>query len=149
MSIISFLKRFWLNIKSLFDSFPSSIKTAVHIGVTVTESVKLFVDSPLADALTAIIPGNIDDTIKQALRKELPTILINLKLADDCGQFRDAQQITKCAIQTLQNLDSSIKSSYLHNLSVLIAQLASDSKLSWSDGVCIVEWYYQQRYKKA
>jgi hypothetical protein len=49
----------------------------------------------------------------------------------------------------LQNLDGEIKSAFLHNLSVLISQLAADGKLSWSDGVCIVEWYYQQQYKKA
>ncbi|MFA6085562.1 hypothetical protein [Mucilaginibacter sp.] len=149
MSIKSFLTRIWNTIRSLFNSFPLSLKTAVHIGVAVTENIKQFVDSPLADILTAIIPGEIDDKLKEVLRNGIPTILISLKLADECDRSTDPQEITKCAVRLLQNLEGEIKSAFLHNLSVLISQLAADGKLSWSDGVCIVEWYYQHQYKVA
>ncbi|MDB5287003.1 MAG: hypothetical protein JWR05_1952 [Mucilaginibacter sp.] len=149
MSLKSFLTGIWNTIRSLFNSFPVSLKTAVHIGVTVTENIKQFVDSPLADVLTAIIPGEVDDKLKQVLRNGIPALLINLKLADKCAFSTDAQEITRCAINILQNLDGEIKSAFLHNLSVLISQLAADGKLSWSDGVCIVEWYYQHQYKTA
>ena len=149
MSIKSFLTQIWNTIRSLFNSFPLSLKTAVHIGVTITENIKQFVDSPLADILTAIIPGNIDDKLKEKLRNGIPTILISLKLADECDHSTGPQEITKCAVKLLQNLEGEIKSVFLHNLSVLISQLAADGKLSWSDGVCIVEWYYQHQYKVA
>ena len=148
MSIKSFINGIWARVQSLFNNFPASLQSAVHIGVTVTENIKLFVDSPLADVLTAIIPGELDDTLKAVLRKELPVILVNLKLAENCGSITDPQLITKCAVQTLQNLDSVIKSVFLHNLSVMISQLAADGKLTWSEGVCIAEWYYKQKFKK-
>jgi hypothetical protein len=143
MSLKTFLSKLWAGIKNLFDAFPSELKTAVHIGVIVTEAIKTFVDSPEADVLTAIIPGSIDDDIKNLLRAKLPVILTELKLADSCSSLTDPAQITACAIQVLQGLDGDIKSAFLHNLSILIAQVAADGKLTWSDGVYILEWYYQ------
>jgi hypothetical protein len=143
MSLTTFLTKLWAGIKNLFDGFPSELKTAVHVGVIVTEAIKTFVGSPEADILTAIIPGSIDDDIKNLLRAKIPVILTELKLADSCSSLTDANQITACAIKVLQGLNGDIKSAFLHNLSILIAQVAADGKLTWSDGVYILEWYYQ------
>jgi hypothetical protein len=51
------------------------------------------------------------------------------------------------AVKVLQGLDGDIKSAFLHNLSILVAKIAADGKLSWSDGVYVLEWYYQHEYK--
>lgn len=147
MSLKSFITKLWAEIKSLFDGIPAELKTAIHVGVVVTEGLKAFVDSPAADVLTAIIPGDIDDDLKNLLRAKLPQILTELKLADSCAGLTDPSQITKCAITVLQSLDGDINSAFLHSLSILIAQVASDSKLTWSDGVYILEWYYENEYK--
>ena len=149
MSLTTFLTKIWAGIKNLFDGFPSELKIAVYIGVIVTEAIKAFVDSPEADVLTAIIPGSIDDDIKNLLRAKLPTILTELKLADSCSSLTDPAQITACAIKVLQGLDGDIKSAFLHNISILVAQVAADGKLTWSDGVYILEWYYQNVDKSA
>jgi hypothetical protein len=147
MSLKSFLTQIWNTFKSLFNSFPAKLKTAVHIGITITENIKTIIDSPIADILTAIIPGEVDDKIKQILRKGIPIILVNLKPTDECSKLTDPEEITNCAIKALQNLDGDIKNAFLHNLSVLITKLAADEKLTWSDAVCIVEWYYQHKFK--
>ncbi len=149
MSIKTFIIKIWNSIESIFDGFPPELKTAVHIGVVITENIKSFVDSPMADILTALIPGDIDDDIKTWLRAKLPGILTELKLADSCSNLTDPQQITACAIKALQDLDGDIRSSFLHSLSILIAQIAAGGKLTWSDGATILEWYYQNRYKAA
>jgi len=142
MSLQSFLTKIWNQIKALFDGIPAELKTAIHIGVLVTENIKNFVDSP-------IIPGNVDDEIKNWLRAKLPAILTELKLADSCSGLTDPNEITACAVKVLQGLDGDVKSAFLHNLSILIAQVAADGKLSWSDGVYILEWYYQHEFKTA
>lgn len=147
MSLQTFLSKIWNQIKSLFDGIPAELKTAIHIGVVVTENIKSFVDSPAADILTAIIPGDVDDEIKNWLRAKLPSILTELKLADSCAGLTDLGEITKCAVRVLQGLDANVKGAFLHTLSILVAQVASDGKLSWSDGVYILEWYYQHEYK--
>lgn len=149
MSLKTILAKIWATIKSLFDGMPANLKTAIHIGVAVTENVKKFVDSPAADVLTAIIPGDIDDQIKALLRSKLPAILTELKLADNCAGLTDPSAITACAINVLQGLDGDIKSAFLHNLSILVAQVAADGELTWSDGVYLLEWYYQHQYKTA
>jgi len=149
MSLKTFLNKIWNDISNLFSDIPADLKNAIHIGVVVTENIKNFVDSPMADVLTAIIPGTADDELKDLLRAKLPAILTELKLADSCGGLTDPQQITQCAIKVLQGMDGDIKSAFLHNLSILIAQVAADGKLSWSDGVYVLEWYYQHQYKAA
>jgi hypothetical protein len=149
MSLSSFLAKIWAEIKSLFEGIPAELKTAIHIGVLVTENIKNFVDSPAADILTAIIPGDIDDEVKSWLRVKLPTILTELKLADSCGSLTDPAAITECAVNVLQGLDSNVKSAFLHNLSIMVAEVASDGKLTWSDGVYLLEWFYKNEFKPA
>ena len=149
MSLQSFLTKIWNQIKALFDGIPAELKTAIHIGVLVTENIKNFADSPAADILTAIIPGDIDDEVKNWLRAKLPAILTELKLADSCSSLTDPIEITACAVKVLQGLDGDIQSAFLHNLSVLIAEVAADGKLTWGDGVYILQWYYQHEYKTA
>jgi len=147
MSLTSLLTKIWDEIKSLFEGIPAELKTAIHIGVIVTENIKNFVDSPAADILTAIIPGEIDDEIKNLLRAKLPAILTELKLADSCGSLTDPEAITECAVKVIQNLDGDIKSAFLHNLSVLVAQIAAKGKLTWSDGVYLLEWFYKNEFQ--
>ena len=147
MSLQSFLTKIWTEIKSLFEGIPSELKTAIHIGVTVTQNIKTFVDSPVADVLTAIIPGDIDDEIKNWLHAKLPEILTELKLADSCSGLTDPPAITQCAVKILQGLDADVQAPFLHSLSVLIAQVAADGKLTWSDGVYLLQWYYEHEYQ--
>lgn len=147
MSLQSFLTKIWTEIKSLFASMPSELKTAIHIGVQVTQNIKTFVDSPAADVLTAIIPGDIDEQIKNWLRAKLPAILIELKLAESCSGLTDPAAITACAIKVLQGLDGDIQSAFFHNLSILVAEVAADGKLTWSDGVYLLQWYYEHEYQ--
>jgi len=149
MSLKTFITKIWGEIKSLFDNFPADMQIAIHIGVEVTENIKNFVDSPAADILTAIIPGDIDDEINTLLRAKLPGLLAELKLADSCSGLTDPGQITACAVKVLQGLDGDLKSAFLHNLSVFVAQIASKGKLTWSDGVEILEWFYQNEFKTA
>jgi len=149
MSLKTVVNKIWGEIETLFTGFPAEMKTAIHIGVVVTENVKNFVDSPAANILTALIPGEIDDEIKNLLRARLPAILTELKLADSCTGLSDPGQITACAIKVLQGLDGDIKSAFLHSLSVFIAQTASNGKLTWADGVAILQWYYEHEFTPA
>ena len=80
MSLQSFLSKIWSEIKSLFQAIPAELQTAIHIGVVVTQNIKTFVDSPTADVLTAIIPGDIDDEINTLARRVTPIRTIMAKV---------------------------------------------------------------------
>lgn len=147
MSLFSFLTKVWDEVKSLFGGLPAELKIAVDVGVKVTEGLKTFVDSPEADILTAIIPGTVDDALKNLLRAKLPVILSDMKLVDATLGLTDPNAITAAAIKVIQSLDPSISNAFLHNISILVAQVAADGKLSWSDGVYILEWYYKNVFQ--
>ena len=148
MSLISFIKRLFSNIGKMFKGLLPELKEAIHWGVVITDNLNNYVNNPAVDILTAIIPSEVDDNIKVKLREWLPKLLIQLKLADKCANLTDKDAIVKCAVETLQSIDGDVKSAFLHNLSILIAKVAADGKLDWSDGVLILEWYYQNKYNK-
>jgi hypothetical protein len=148
-----FLKKIWEGIKKAFEKLAPELKSAIHIGVTVVDNIKNFVDSPGADILTALIPGDLDDKIKIRLRATLPKILIEMKLADRCADQTDPAKIVLCAVETLQKIggdwiSDDAKKNFYDSLAVLIAQVAADGKLSWDDSKYILKWYYDH-VKKA
>src|ERR1700739_1991023 len=144
---MSFLSKIWAHIKELFTGLPQDLKTAIHIGVQVTSVFTVLVQSPVADIITALIPGDIDDRIKEYLRAKLPQILIDLRLVDVTLGLTDPHEIAANALKVFQDLDPQAKPAFLHSLSILIAQIAADGKLSWSDGVYLLQWYYENEYK--
>ncbi|OKS84834.1 hypothetical protein [Mucilaginibacter polytrichastri] len=150
MSISSFLSKIWAEVKDLFSKLPSEVKLAASVAVTITDNIKKFVDSPAADILTAIIPGDLDDKIKAWLHLQLPNILTGLRLVEALSTSKDSNEITSAAIKIVQAMDGDIQSAFLHDLGVLIAQevaKAQNETLSWSDGIYIIEWYYQHKFK--
>jgi hypothetical protein len=147
--MIKFLTKLWKTLQEFWTGIHPDLKDAIHTGVIITEAIKNFVESPVADVLTSLTKTTVDDKLKQALRLALPKILVQLKLAEAVAGQDDPEVITASAIKALQALDGNIKSAMLHNLSILIAQVAADGKLTWSDGAYVLEWYYKQKFKAA
>lgn len=152
MSLGSFIKKIWEGLKAHFKRLPQDAKNAIHIGVIVVEKIKVFVDNPAVDILTALIPGDIDDKIKDKLREFLPKILTELRLADACGQLTDPAQITACAVATLQKIgddfiSDAAKKQFYDSIAVMVATVAADGKLDLSDAKYVMKWYYDHVYK--
>lgn len=146
MSLKSFLSQIWADIKSLFEKLPGELQLATQIAVTITQSIKTQTDLPVVGIVTALIPSNVDDKIKAWLNQKLPDILMSLRLVEVISESKDPDEITAAAIKIIQTMDKNIQSAFLHDLGVLIAQEVAEARnntLSWSDGVYIIEWYYQ------
>lgn len=62
-------------VSRLWRKVPDEIQDKITIGVRIVEGLKLFVDSPIADLVTMVIPGDLDDKVKGHLRAVLPVIL--------------------------------------------------------------------------
>lgn len=149
MSLKTFFKKIGDFFARLFKSLAKELQKAVSIGVEVTEAIKKFDEkNPMvADILTSIIPGDVDDRIKERMRVMLPKIVIELRLVDSAKGLTDPDEIMLAAVKVIQQLDGDYKSAFLHNFSILAAQAASDGKLSWSDAVYLMEWYYRNKFK--
>jgi len=135
MSLISFIKKIILGIASLFGSLPDNLKNAIVLAVNITENIKKVMDLPVVDLITAIIPGEADDALVAALRAALPKILTELQLTENCINSSDPNTLVQCGLQTLSKTTGDVRNSFLHSLSVLLAQIAADGKLAWKDGV--------------
>lgn len=149
IQIPNWLKKIWRALQSIFSKIPSELQSAIHTGVVITENIKRLIDSPVADVLTAIIPGEIDDRIKIILRAAIPKILEELRLIDVISETSTPEEMTLNGIKTLGTLTKNSKNAFFHSLSVLLANIASDGRLTWDDGAYVIEWYYQKKFKAA
>lgn len=131
----------------LFAGLLPELKAAIHIGVTITDAIKNFdANNPsVADIITSIIPGNVDDKIKDTLREKLPQIVVELKLVDATLGLTDPNEIVAAAVKVLQQLSGDYRSAFLNSLSIIIAQVAADGKLDWNDAVYLLKWYYDHK----
>lgn len=136
-------------IKRLFIGISPMLKTAVAIGVEVAEKIKDFdtANPFVGEIITSLIPGSVDDMLKAKIREYLPKIVVELKLVQVTVGLTDPDEIMIAAIKVLQQLDKDYKSAFLHNLSIMVARVAADGKLDWSDAVYLMEWYYQNKVK--
>ena len=74
--LLSVFKNKWPDfVAKLFNKIPNELKEKISIGIAIVENIKKFIDSPVTDILSAIIPGDLDDKIKERLRDILPIIL--------------------------------------------------------------------------
>lgn len=146
--VLNFFKTLISKIGALFSALPAELKQVVSIAVVLTENIKKFVDSPVADILTALIPGEADDRIKALLRAYLPGLLINLNLFKECADQPSIEEQVKCAVRYIQGLpDGNERTKILQQLSGNIAELAADGKFDWADSVYLAKWYYQNKFK--
>lgn len=148
MSLKKFLAKIWAGIKRLFDGLLPELQKAVIFGVEAVDKIKLFLESPTADLITEIISGEKDDKIRAKLQEELPKIFVRLKLTEACLQETDPNKIIACGLKALQDMTSENRKPFLHSLSILIAQVVADGKLTWSDAVFILQWYYVHKKGK-
>jgi len=148
MSLKSFIDGIWSAIKGLFHKLEQEEKKLLPIVITVVQNIKNFTDSPVADVITALIPGDVDDRIRERLEDYLPKILMELNMLNTCQALPDANAQLQCILQNLKLSSDSAKDIYYHGLASLILTDLSDGKLSWSDCVGIAEYYYKNIWKE-
>jgi len=93
-SIIELFASNWESFAvKLFKKIPDELKEKISIGIVIVENIKKFIESPAADFLTAIIPGDLDDKIKDKLRFILPVIWERYNLANQTKLKEEASHI--------------------------------------------------------
>lgn len=75
-AILSVFAENWQSFASkLWNKVPDELQDKVTIGVRIVEKLKDIVNSPTADIITSLIPGDLDDKIQDYLKELLPKIL--------------------------------------------------------------------------
>lgn len=75
-ALLSVFAQNWQSfVAKLWKKVPDELQDKVSIGVRIVEKIKDFVNSPTADFLTHLIPGDLDDKVQDYLKELLPKIL--------------------------------------------------------------------------
>lgn len=140
-------------ISRLWGSIKPDAEKALTIGMKITDVVKTAVESPVADIMTALIPGDVDDRIKDVLRAAAPKVLISFGLVKDCSHETDPALIIQCASKTLAQIKNdfmgdSVYGNLCDSLAVTFAEIAADKKVSWDDLKYVSKWFFDNVYNK-
>jgi len=137
------MKKIFAWIHRLFGGIKTIAEKYIRPSIQVVEALKKAVDSPLLPIITQLIPGNIDDVILYRLKKALPTVLLRLRIADECAKQSDPMEVVLCAIKNLKGYEPDAKAATYHSIAALLSVYLSDGKLSWSEAVHLTEYIYQ------
>jgi len=80
-------------VGKLFTKIPDEVKEKVSLAVKIVNSIKDFLESPTADLITAIIPGETDDNIKEWLRVFLPKLLERYNVINQSSLSAEASHL--------------------------------------------------------
>ena len=129
-------------IKSLLRDFDSYVNEHVDTALKITTAVKNLLSSPVADILTAIIPGDIDNTVRQQLITALGKAIDVLTIVDDCKQYTDVNAQLNCFIQQLQKRDPDLQDAILQKLGSLLASQLDGQRMKQN----LYDLYTQAKY---
>ena len=150
------IRKIWSGIKRLFNKVEDATKELIPIAIKIVEGVKKVMDSPVDDVVLSIIteaiPGKADDIliekITKFVEKELPGILLELRLIDSIAGIDDPNEQLKAILNQFKFTSDSQKNEILHSLASLTLDKLSDGDFSWSDSVVVAEFYYKNILNK-
>lgn len=91
-------------IAGIFNKVDKAAKKFIPIGIEIVNRIKKFADSDTADLLTLLIPGDLDNALKEFLRKVTPSILIGLRNWDSIMNVQDPSKRLDLILKELVSL---------------------------------------------
>ena len=129
-------------LRALLRYFDNYVDTHIEPALKITTSLKNILSSPTADIITAIIPGDIDNTVRQQLIVVLTAALEALTIADTCKQYTDINEKLNCFTQQLKQRDPQLQDAVLQKLASLLTGGLDGQRLKQS----VYDLYTQAKY---
>jgi hypothetical protein len=149
MSLGSLLGHLWNAIGDIFRKADKEVKEIfLPVAIKVVDALKTVTDIDKADIIGSIA-GKVGPQFEDKLRTFLPKLLTEMHLADTCVGLTDTNAILQCALNNLHLSSDMAKDAFYHSISALLLKDLSDGKLSWSECVELVEFYYHNQKEAA
>jgi predicted oxidoreductase len=129
-------------IKVLLSKFDSFMDAHIDTALKVMVALKNVLSSPVADVLTAIIPGDVDNVIQQDLINAISKAIEVLTIADNCKQYTNLNDQLNCFLQQIKLLDPQFQDTILLKLASLVAGTLDGGRLEQS----LYDLYTQAKY---
>lgn len=112
--------------------------------LTIVNNIKSVVNNPVTVLLTDIIPGSIDNLIRQKISDTLPVILAGLTFSKHFLDTEDKNVLIDDLLNKIHFADDPDKDALYHSLAARLIVVASDGKVTWSEAAQLVEIYFKQ-----
>jgi len=143
------IKRINTFFKNLFDGAYVIFKKNSGIAVRVTQMLKIFVESPLADEIVNIIPLDYDDEILKVLRVHVPVVANKMAILHNImNQTTDGADAVNKIINYLKTLKPDARISFWVMFAGELNVALSDGKLSLNESLILTQLVYKEIYEK-
>jgi len=126
----------------LLHEFDNYVDMHIDTALKITTELKRLLSSPVADALVAIIPGDIDKVIRAQIVNALGKVMEALTIAGNCRQYTDMNDKLKCFIEQLKLHDPQLQDAILQKIASLLAGHLDGQRLKQS----LYDLYTQAKY---
>lgn len=116
-------------LKTIIPQWDAHVEECIRIALDVTTVLHRFLQSPAADLLTAIIPGNLDDLLRQQLLVALQYAIDALGMSASCVTAPTLNDKVQCMAKYLLTLSVDKRDALLLKLaSIITARLDGNRK---------------------
>jgi hypothetical protein len=129
-------------LKSALKNFDRFIDAHVDTALQITTALKNILNSPVADVLSAILPGQLDGLIKNQLVDALDKAITALTIADTCKTCTDLNSKLACFVSEVKKLNPDLQNALLQKLASLISAHLHGQQLQQ----CLYDLYTQSKY---
>jgi hypothetical protein len=129
-------------VKKLLQQFDHYVDVHIDTALKITAGLKQILSTPVADIVTAIIPGNADDVIRQQLISALAKAIEVLTIAENCKAHENTNEKLVCFVQQLQQKDPQLQEALLQKLASLVAGQLDGQRLRQN----LYDLYTQAKY---
>lgn len=100
-------------IKDLWKKIDEKLLQSVDIALKITTAAKNILSSPVADVITHLIPGDLDDKIKEKAIQALTITIDALQIIEDCKDAPTPEEKIKCYFEHLATLPFGVQHAVL------------------------------------
>jgi hypothetical protein len=145
-----FFKKVWKAIRKFFDKLDDATKMYVPIVINICEALKKAVANGTYDTVAAlveaVIPGNAEDPViagfKSYLSKNLPKIITSLQLVDIIAEIDGVDEQYLRILELMRAASGETQNAVYAEFSQMLLNYLADGKLSKSERVALIEYYY-------
>lgn len=149
------MKKWLANIVKMIGNFFKSLvpkaQSAVTWAIQITDAMKQFDLSAgwAVDIVTTLMPSGVPKAVVEKIRKELPKLMLELRLVDASLKTADPNTIVLEALKVLQNeLSDRAWNAFTLSISALLTEVTADGVLDWKDAVKVTQVIYEEKFKK-
>jgi hypothetical protein len=130
-------------VKNLFGNVFSELKKHSELAVKVTDNIKKLVESPIADVISVIIPGDADDILIAKARVVLPQVVEKVAILHGILKENDTNSdVVANIIENLKQLNPDARISFWVMFAAELNKALSDGKLTLAESFVLTQMSY-------